>query len=521
MGIHDRGLINKGFEALRSADAEEMSLDRWYGAEHYAQVVAAISDRVDPLSDTSSEGGDLDFVISRVGKSRSAIIHQTFVSVVKAEQEILNAYEETEHEVTSPKCIESGWADQLTDAEEVDEDILETISEAYGVNTPDDLPDFWHSAKLFLKKLERQSDSTESETYVIYFPLNLVAGPRLRKLPRGVALDGMYLERAGRSTVESMITAAKENPTPKLNGEAMSDAYFDTISLPNEREGSLWGFECEATSPAAASQTFRKNIAAVAGTLNYTENRDAGDLLDLSSIEEEPLNSDQLVGIPKFHLITRDGEYVGYSARDDRPADAPLRLGEEQRDSFQDILRVTRADSDVATAWQGAFEAYNRANAASTPEYEFWHLWQALEALTMTDNRSDSAEVLERCQGFMRRASNRDEEMYGQFTYLDSDVFEDRLDGLRDRRNNLVHGGERTEILPRDAGVLRYTFSVMVDAIQTLVRNDRNATEIIGIFAYGTSQDLSGSIREQESKAADAQETAAQMRAGDDWSAEN
>jgi len=331
----------------------------------------------------------------------------------------------------------------------------------------------------------------------------------------------MYLERAERPSVESMITTAQENPTPKLNGEAMSDAYFDTTSLPNEREGSLWKLECDARSPAAASQKFRENIAAIAGTLNYTENRDAGDLLDLSSMGEEPLNSDQLVGIPEFHLITRDGEYVGYSARDNRSADTPLRLEEEQRDSFQDILRVTSADSDVASAWQGAFEAYNRANAATTPEYEFWHLWQALEALTMTGNGSESAEVLERCQGFMRRASNRDEEMYGQFTYLDSDVFEDRLAGLRDRRNNLVHGGERTEILPRDAGVLRYTFSVMVDAIQTLVRNDRNATEIIGIFAYGNSQDLSGSISEQETKAADAQETAAQMRAGDDWSVEN
>jgi len=175
MGINDSELVNKGLDALRSADAEEMSLDRWYGAEHYAQVVAAISDRVDPLSDTDSEGGDLDFVISRVGKSRSAIIHQTFVSVVKAEQEILNAYEETEHEVTSSECIESGWDEQLTDAEEVDEDILETISEAYGVDTPADLPNFWHATQLFLDRLEGRALSSSGPPGSAFFHRELGA----------------------------------------------------------------------------------------------------------------------------------------------------------------------------------------------------------------------------------------------------------------------------------------------------------------------------------------------------------
>lgn len=510
MSLHDEALVRKGLEALRAAHAEGASLNNWRGAEQYAQAIAAISDRVDPSSYQNSVGGRLEFSIDRVGKSRSVRIHEHFVAVLKTERAILDEFQKFDETVSSEEEIPDEWPECLTEADETSEDILEILADTYGVETPDDLPHYWHSSTLVLDRLKEENEPGTKDTYTIYFSLNVIPKSRAR-LPRGLPLSQGFLAPTQRENVKDVIASAVDTPTPKLNGEMMSDAYFARNELPSKSEASFWLFECDATSVAGASQTFRGVVAAIAGTMNYVDNQEAGAAIDFETGEEDPLDSRRIVRIPQYHLITLDDEYVGYGTSHEGGSGHPLRLGPQERDTFEDIIHIARVDTDIADAWRGAFEAYYEANSASTSQYEFLSLWQSLEALTMTGNGDDSEEVLKRCKGFIQRASKRDKSSSGHPTFIDSELFEVRLPALRDQRNHFVHGGERTEILTRDSDILRYTFGVMVDAIQELVHDDRDGAEIEGIFAFGTRDDLGDDINKYERKLK-------RIRAGDEWS---
>lgn len=510
MSLHDKALIGKGLEALRAAHAEGNSLDNWRGAEQYAQVIAAISDRVSPLSERSSGDGYLEFSINRVGKSRSVLIHRHFVDVVNTERKIIEQFQKFDEEVTSEKDIPDGWPGSLAEADETPEDVLEILADMYGVETTDELPHYWHAPRHILERLEEESDPKTKNTYTIYFSLNVIPKSRAR-LPQGIPLPQGFLAPTTRNNLEDIIANAQNKPTPQLNGEMMSDAYFTKHELSSKSEASFWQFKCDATSIAGASQIFRGVIAAIAGTMNYVENQETGVAIDFETTESDSLDSRRIVQVPQYHLITQNSKYVGYGTSEEGRPGHPLRLGDQERDTFEDIMHIARVDADIADAWRGAFEAYYEANSASTSRHEFLSLWQALEALTMTGNGDNSKEVLKRCKGFMQRASKRDQSSSGHPTFIDSELFEVRLPELKDRRNHFVHGGERTEILAHDSDTLRYTFSVMVDAIQELVRDDRDGTEIEGIFAFGTCDDLRDDISEYKKKLK-------QVRAGDEWS---
>jgi len=471
--------IRIAFEELRDALAKEEATDVWDGTANYTQSIAVLTDRLDPdppgeLS-YDSDAGVLDFSIDEPEPRRSKLIHDVFKTTILAEQKILD-----ETTADSPNDIPELWHDDLSSS------TVDEVIQLLDFEQASELPDSWSPHTLVSERLAEHADTTGSNSYEIWFPLNLIA-KETGALPNTLTLGNTFIVPVSFDDWQDRVSdAVSQSNVDDINGRYPTlSKCIDQQDRPHRNTHSIWKFEFDATSLAKASRQFRERLDSVIGLLNFVDNSGPRYTVDHSELDD-PNPSDQRTLVePTFYLIFSEGEYIqfGSTTSTNRP---PLRLTNVHQRSIERWLEpVQREDiGESGKKYIESFRAFQSASTTEDPEKEFLALWQAIESVVMTEEGDDSKDVLRRCRAVIQQKSS-DSENYDTEDILNYKLFRGRIDRLKSRRNSLVHTGADVTIIQKDLALLQYGYWVVLNGVRDLLAEDRSQDEIIGVLEHG------------------------------------
>jgi len=471
--------IRIAFKELRDALAKEETTDVWDGTDNYTQSIAVLTDRLDPdpageLSDDLDDGV-LNFSIDEPEPRRSKLIHEVFKTTILAEQKILD-----EVSVDTPNDIPNLWYDELSSS------TVDEITRLLDFEGRSDLPDSWSAHTLVSDRLAEYADTTGSNSYEIWFPLNLIP-KETGALPNTLTVGKTFIAPVSFDDWQDRLSeAVSQSSVDDINGRYSTlSQCIDRQDRPHRSTHSIWKFECDATSLARASRKFRERLDSVIGLLNFIDSNGPRYIIDHSELDD-PSPSDQRTLVkPPFYLVFSDEEYIkfGSTTSMNRP---PLRLTNDHQQSIERWLEpVQREDiGRPGKKYIESFRAFQSAATTEDPEREFLALWQAIESVVMTEEGDNSKDVLRRCRAFIQQNSS-DSENYDTHDVLEYKLFRGRINRLKSRRNSLVHTGADVTIIQKDLALLQYGYWIVLDGVRDLLAEDRTQDEIIGVLDHG------------------------------------
>lgn len=503
-------LIRYAIEAFRSTYAEGEDTTVWDGIDDYSQVIAILAVRVGPDQKGNSQE-TLDFEIDITERRREKLLHQAFNSVMSAEQMIINAYDVATH-----NDIPDDWTAGLgTEA-------LNEVRETLQVEPESDLPDSWSAHIEVNEYIARYTRETERSTYEIFFPLNIVTRSR-SQLPTTLSVKDYYIGQISFDDWEQVFSEVETDPEI----EDMSDQYsypgefFSDGAEPKRTVNSFWSFETEASGVVAADGIFCEAIGSVVGLLNFVEQSKYRHPIEFDRLDTPSEEDQRHVVRPPLYLILQDGECVAFGVNEVPDGKSPLRIDTQNQNTIQELLSVTsrgRYDNPVEK-YVESFSAFQKATTSTDVEKVFLALWQSIESVTMCEEGHSSAKILDRCRALVLRESVRGESSLSRSRTLKHTLFEERIWSIKNRRNNLVHGGAKVEITAKDLAVLRYTYDIVVRGMNEFLDDGLSKQEIIGVMEHGYRDidDIDNKIQKAEDGRSDCEEQLLRLNQGKEW----
>ncbi|QAU14559.1 hypothetical protein EKH57_17980 (plasmid) [Halorubrum sp. BOL3-1] len=134
------------------------------------------------------------------------------------------------------------------------------------------------------------------------------------------------------------------------------------------------------------------------------------------------------------------------------------------RDTMAELTELDFESEDtIDEALIGGFRSFQSAAVARSYESAFVRYWQCLEALTLVDPEKDRASVPPQRAGTF-------------LNITDSQFFDDRLESLWNKRNQLVHESEPITILESDLNLLKRLADLTIDELLTF-RGEHSVSE--------------------------------------------
>lgn len=503
-------LIRYAIKAFRSTYAEGEDTTVWDGVDDYSQVIAILAVRIGP-SEKESSPDNLDFEIDLTERRRELLLHRTFNSVMSAEQQVIEA-----HGVATYSDIPDDWRAGLG------REVRDGVSQILNVESVSELPDSWSPHTLVNEYVARHTQDTEEGTYEVFFPLNIVTKSQGR-LPTTLSVNDHYIGQISFDDWDSVYSEVETD----AEIEDMSDQYsypgeyFSDETEPKRSVNSFWTFETEASGVVAADKKFRDSIDSVIGILNFVEQSKYTHPIEYDGLDTPTEEDQRHVVEPPLYLILRDEECVAFGVHEVPDSKSPLRIGTQERDTIQELLSVTsrgRWDKPVEK-YVESFSAFQKATTSTDVEKVFLALWQSIESVTMCEDGHKSREILDRCRALVMRESMRGENSLSRSQTLKHTLFEERIWPIKNRRNNLVHGGRKVEITTKDLAVLRYTYDIVVRGMNEFLDDRLSEQEIIGILDHGylDTDEISNNIQEAEDERREYEKKLLRLTQGKEW----
>ncbi|SFR38549.1 hypothetical protein SAMN04487947_0745 [Halogeometricum rufum] len=482
-------VLNWALKEVRYAAEQGETTSIWAHGERYPQILAILSHRLDPdIPDSNS--GDRDsktfgFDVRLPDHHRVHVIHSAIESIVRCEEELLEAYEARADDDDRVRSLFDGppspWAEDLSPSQ------IHSIEENLGIGQSQ-LPEDWKPHAIFEKILNKNDTNDESRTFQIYCALNLV-GSDGGRLPSVLNIGGSAVRTVTSEQWESVVESALSSGSVRdiEHPEESFSQYCDSDGLPSDNTVSYWRVKYDASSVEEANVQFRRTIQAILGgvaTVVYDHETDYAPY-DIPEYTDSIDKSH--VPMPPFHLICdEDHNCLNFGTTNAVEYGSPHRLSSEQSEQVDELFVRTGCDQEITEAWRKGLAAYHRSFAADTIIDEYHCLWQAVEALVMTDGgSSDSKDVIEYGSGAVKNQPDRADSSVPWNRPSRYKLLKMRLDVLRRRRNHVVHGGEETGVYGRDTASLRIALDGLIDLYLEMFASgvERQAAE--GILWYG------------------------------------
>ncbi|WP_154020979.1 hypothetical protein [Haloarcula sp. CBA1127] len=482
-------VLRWAFGEVRHAAEQGETTSVWAHGERYPQLLGILSHRLDPdASDDDGENGDsktFEFDVRLPEHHRVHVIHSAIESIVRCEEELLEAYEARADDDDRVRSLFDGppspWAEDLSSSQ------IRSIEEHLGVEQ-DQLPGDWKPHTIFEQILKRDSTDEESRTFRIYCALNLVSSDRHR-LPTVLNIGGSTVRAVTSEKWERVIESALSSGSVRdiEHPEESFSQYCDSDGLPSDSIVSYWRVEYDASSIEEANVQFRRTIQAILGGMTAVVYDHETDYAPYDIPEYAGPVDKSHVPMPPFHLICdEDDNCLDFGTTNSLEYGSPHRLSTEQSQQVDELFVRTGCDPEITEAWRKGLAAYHRSFAADTIVDEYHCLWQAVEALVMTDGgSSDSKDIIEYGSGAVKNQSDRTNSSVPWNRPSRYQLLEMRIDVLRQRRNHVVHGGEETGVYGRDTASLRIALDGLIDLYLEMFASGVERQTVEGILWYG------------------------------------
>lgn len=459
----------------------------WAHGERYPQILGILSHRLGPDASNSRDGDSktFNFDVRLPDHHRVHLIHSAIESIVECEDELLEAYEERTDDDDPVRSLFDGppspWADHLSSSQ------IRSIEENLGVEQ-DQIPEDWKPYAIFEEILKSSGTDGEDKTYRIYCAINVVSSDRHR-LPSILNIGGSTVRTVTSDKWDNVVESASSSGSVRNieNPEESFSQYSDLDEFPSDNTVSYWRIEYDASSIEEANVQFRRTIQAILGgmtTVVYDHEIDYApyDIPEYAG----PVDTTH-VPMPPFHFIcNEDDKCLGFGTTSGVEYGSPHRLTNEQSQQVDDLFVRTGCDSEITEAWRKGLAAYHRSFEADAIVDEYHCLWQAVEALVMTDGgSSDSKDVIEYGCGAIKHQTDRTDSSVPWNRPSRYQLLEMRIDVLRQRRNHVVHGGEETGVYGRDTASLRIALDGLIDLYLEMFASGVEKQAAEGILWYG------------------------------------
>lgn len=487
-------VLEWALKEVRHAAEQGETTSVWAHSERYPQLLAILSHRLNPDVPDGKDVKKFDFGVQLPDHHRVCEIHGAIEGIVKSEDEILEIYGRVSDEMPFRSLYDASpknWADVLTDSE------IQSIEENLNLEQ-EQIDDDWKPHELFETILSSKK-SERDQTFYIYCALNLVSKDR-NQLSSVLNIGDTTVRAVNSDDWDTVVESATSSESVRNieHPEQSFRQYTDSDSIPSDNTVSYWRVEHNTSSIEEANVEFRRTIQAVLGGVtavlyDYDSDYTQYDIPEYSA----PIDASH-VPMPPFYIICdSDHECRGYGTTHEGEYGTPHRISSGQSERVNDLFVRTGCHHEITDAWRKGLAAYHRSFNADTIVDEYHYLWQAVEALVMTDEAtSESKEIIEYGSGAVKN----------QLEQSDSDVpwrrpsryelLEMRIDVLRRRRNHVVHGGEETEVYSRDTASLRIALDGLIKLYLGMLSSGVKKQAAEGILWYGhkSSDSLTDSI---------------------------
>lgn len=297
-------------------------------------------------------------------------------------------------------------------------------------------------------ELVRRIRAVDLENYELSFPLNIT-------FDHGYSVEefnslGYTIEKLDRQTwIQEYLEPAQEEEDDRAHGprDGRLTQFLDLIpdDIREYRDWTYWTFDVEARDPYFVMDRLEMVLEYLLGRINIAyhvqqpEGRTFGSRLWPTGWSD--------IRMPPVYLTWRDGDYYKFARGRDLAPRKAVSIPRRSPKQFEHYLDVFPSlDVPLEGVEEYFVEAVRRFQVAITEDdrsRSFLEYWRGLETLMLTQEEQPMNKVIERAAAPL--APKREE------------LFEDRLNLAREKRNDLVHGEEDFSINRHDQNILKIT----------------------------------------------------------------
>lgn len=245
-------------------------------------------------------------------------------------------------------------------------------------------------------------------------------------------------------------------------------------SFPGEYKvdyNSHWVTEVEAREPKFAKQEAETAVDVWLGLLNFA-------LHGRSTHPSTAYTEAEVIRHPPFFIVVSEINDVSVFSGRGIGDITPVRKTHRNREHFDVLFPLLPHFNDstksIDTELIAAFESYHRAVTTKDTEQAFLHYWRVVEIATLKDAGEPAKNALERASAV---------------AILDTtDLDEELLNGIADKRNKLVHRGRGVRISKTDLGAVKRLADSLLSFL-VFVYGDFSRDDINDLYEYQRGND--------------------------------
>jgi len=296
--------------------------------------------------------------------------------------------------------------------------------------------DFMNEINEFKKRIGQE----DFNRYTVVFPLNFCI--------EDSNIDGYDI--LGKKIINLDYDEWKNRYKSKLDKEDKLKMALNTIPNEFSKNFTYWKFVYEANDTKFVTDKLQKLLGILLGEINYSLNvhyitRYQSDTYKLNK-------SNSMIKLPFILLFYEEGEFNDFFLDKDPTKRNLYEIKGQDRDRYKEIFpdlpNFSGKENEIDRKLARSFRLYQEAMENSSFEDSFLSFWRGFELLTLTTKEETHEEI---CKKIMSVVSHEDREL-----------FEKILEGLRKKRNSLVHEGYDCEINLQDLNLSKLTFEHII-----------------------------------------------------------
>ncbi|PTD94486.1 hypothetical protein C9439_02125 [archaeon SCG-AAA382B04] len=291
-----------------------------------------------------------------------------------------------------------------------------------------------------INKLRKEIGQNGFSEFTILFPLNLEFSETLD--PEDFSVMGHEIQFIPFQNRDKYFSDVQEY-----------DDFCEFIEkCPNNikfNSDNIWKFEFKAYNRGYALEKLEKLLKLLLGKINYSIYFNTLYPWKFDKNVHPKRWSD--LRLPFIYFIFEEGNYSNFLYNEDVTLRKDVKISSIKEEKYKEHypnLSSLSYDGDIEKKIISAFRAFQNGISEYRVEKAFLEFWRGLENLTFVDEGSFTSDVVNRAKSIIEHKDP---------------FFEDSLDKLVDKRNDLVHEGLDVGISRRDLEMTKLLLEILID----------------------------------------------------------